>query len=157
MNRILYITIMNSEDKKPIISLLGTISLFIAYYFISGMSDFQSESTTEVLQFWSTALLIMIPVLIAGKIILFILFSILYAIFTGDENFDFKRDEFGRLIESRATRNFYNVFIVGFFASMGALALGYSPIVMFNILFFSMLAGGIVLDVSEMYYSRKGI
>ena len=148
---------MSIQEKRSIVSMFSTVLAFVVYYVIVISKYYDVNFTTaEELKFWAAVILILIPVWIVSKIIIHILFGIINTILT-KEYYDWKMDEFDRLIESRASRNFYNVFTGGFLVSMGSLVLGMSPFVMFNIILFSLLTGGIVLDISQLYFYRKGV
>ena len=69
----------------------------------------------------------------------------------------FIRDELDRLVDMRSTLNFGYVFLAGFFVAMGALALNMSPKVMFQIFLFTFLVAGMTVDISQIYFYRKGI
>ncbi|WP_187696264.1 hypothetical protein, partial [Xanthovirga aplysinae] len=138
-------------------SMISNLLIFGIYYLMV-WSRYQESSftSTEEFRFWGAVILILIPVLIAAKIILYIIFSIINTIITREEE-DFLKDEFGRLIESKATRNFHHVFMGGFLLSMGVLVIGLPPKTMFMILLFAIYVSSLTQDISEFYLLRKGI
>ena len=149
---------MSIQEKRPIVSIISNLLTFGIYYAIVFNIYKESVSTiAEELKFWGAIVLIFIPVLIVAKIVLYIIFSIFNTIITGEKEENFLKDEFGRLIESKATRNSYHVFMGGFLLSMGSLVIGMPLLVMFNIILLSLIAAGMVQDLSEFYYLRKGI
>ena len=148
---------MSIEEKRPIVSIMSNLLTFWVYYtIVFDIYNQGSYTMSEELKFWAAVILILIPVLIVSKIVLYIIFSIVNTIFTGEHE-KFLTDEFGRLIEARSTRNFYNVFMAGFLLALVAAVLGMSLTIMFNVFLFSILGAGIVLDISQLYYLRKGI
>jgi hypothetical protein len=148
---------MSYQEKQAIVSLIGTI-LISAGYCVYIFQKYQAEgvSPTNDLSFWASAILILILVMIVLKIIVYIAFSILNTIVTREEEPGFT-DERDKLIDLKATRNFYHVFMAGFVLSMLALAVGQPPFVMFTIIFFSILVAGMILDISQFYFYRRGV
>lgn len=148
---------MSIEEKRPIASMISTVIIFVAYYLIVYNKYMASQlSSTEELKFWGAVMLILIPVMIVGKILIYVLFSIINTIVTNEQE-SCLQDEFGRLIESKSSRNSHNAFMFGFVLAMGSLVLWHSSFAMFNILLFSILFSSIVQDLSQVYFMRKGI
>ncbi len=149
---------MSIQEKRPIVSIISSLLIFGIYYVIAfNMYQERASTIAEELKFWGAIVLILIPVLMVSKIVLYILFSIFNTIITGEKEENFLKDEFGRLIESKATKNAYCVFMIGFLLSMGSLVMGMSPLVMFSIIMLSLMVSGMVQDFSEFYYLRKGV
>ena len=148
---------MSIEEKRPVVSIVSNLLTFGIYYavvynmYLSRILTFEQE-----MKFWATAILILVPVLIVAKIVLYIVFSISNTILTRERD-KFLKDEFGRSIELKADRNFCNVFMMGFLVAMVSVVFGLSLLVMFSILIFSLLAAWVASDLSSMYYLRKGV
>jgi hypothetical protein len=109
----------------------------------------------EIFHFWGRFFLILIPVSIAARIIIQILFVILNTIATREEISD-RGDERTRLIELKSTRNGMWIFVLGFFLAMSALVAELQPSIMFVVLIGSGLLASLVSDVSEFYFYRRG-
>lgn len=137
--------------------MVTSIVVFIFYYLYI-TADYNSEAMTftDELHFWGSAILILIPVQIVTKVISYIVFVIVNTIATRELEPSIT-DEFEKLIDLKATRNFYHVFITGFFLAMGSLVFKMPPSVMFNIFLFSLVIGGITIDLSQLYFYRRGI
>ncbi len=149
---------MSIQEKRAVVSIVTTVITFVVYYiFIIRLYQGEDHTITEQLKFWGASILILLPIMIVSKIVMYIMFSIINTIITRQKEEQFLTDEYGRLIESRATKNFHCVFMLGFFASMGSLAFGMPLLIMFNILLASVLIGLVTLDLSSIYYLRKGI
>lgn len=149
---------LSLAEKRPIFSLLTTIITFAAYYWY--VTELYIEKTLTVqteIEFWSAVILILIPVFVVSKIIIMIILTIINTIITGDETRFDKLDEFGKLIDIKATRNFYHVFIVGFLAFLSSLAFSFNVFISFNIILFTILVSAIIADLSEFYYMRSGV
>jgi len=113
-------------------------------------------STEELFKFWAGAILLLMPVLIFTKLIINFIFIIVNRIVTNQVAPKFS-DELDKLIDLRATVHFGWVFMLGYLLSMGALVIGMTPLIMFNILLCSAILGGIAIDVTQLYFYRKGI
>ncbi len=148
---------MSIQEKKPLVSLVSNLLIFGIYYLLVfrkyNQSGFSSE---EELRFWAAVILILVPVLIVAKIVLYILFSIVNTIVTKEQE-SMLTDELDNLIELKSTRNFYHAFMIGFFISMGALVLKLPITMMFVILLATIFVAGIVSDLSKFYFYRNGI
>ncbi len=145
------------QEKQTIVSLASTI-LISLFYCANMLQRYQERSANAAddFQFLASAALLLIPVLIVSKIVIYILFSIVNTVVTRQEEPSVK-DELDQLINLKATRNFYHVFMAGFVLSLGSAAIGQPPVVMFSLLLLSMIVSGVTLDVSQLYFYRRGV
>lgn len=149
---------MSIQEKRPIVSLISNLLIFGIYYLVVYRIYSSGNYTTEEeFKFWGAVILILVPVMIIAKIVLYIIWSIFNTIITREREPGFLKDEFGRLVESKASNNFYHVFMAGFLIAMGSIALGMSHNLMFGIFLFSILMASIMQDISQFYYSQKGL
>ncbi len=149
---------MSTQEKRAIVSITTTIITFVVFYMVIIQPTLTDGLTqTEHIKGWGLSFLLLLPIMIVAKIVLYIIYSIVRTIITRQQEEKFLTDEYGRLIESKATRNFHYVFMLGFFISMGALAWGMSIVIMFKILLLSLFLGSIIIDISSIYYVRKGV
>ena len=148
---------MEYHEKKSIATIIGTILIFGIYYWtVFERYHTETLTTEEELQFWSKAILIAIPVSIAGKIVLYILFAIFNTIITQEKLPKFE-DERDKLIELKATRNAFFIFGMGFLVSMFVLAFGYTPYYMFLALILAGVISEIFDNLSRLYFHRRGV
>lgn len=148
---------MTTQEKRPIVFLVIDIITFLSYYAIL-LNVYNSKvMSMGELPFWGASILLLAPIMIISRIVLYILFSLVNSVFTNKREEKFLIDEFGQLIKLRATRNFNNTFMICFILTMGLLVLGISITSMFKLLFFSVFSAFIVQNTSEFYYTRKGI
>lgn len=133
-------------------SLVGLV-LYSAYAFQQIQAGTLNSMTIP--SSWGVAVLVLIGVQIVFYIAAAILVSIIEAIRAGEEQPELS-DERDQLIELKANRIAYSVFGVGFLLSMITLAAGLAPLVMFNLIVFSLLAAGIVGYVTQIYLYRRG-
>lgn len=148
---------MSYQEIKNIVSLIATILIFGFYcLYVFQMYPEGSLDQTNTFSFWGSVILILIPVTIVAKIIINILFSIIYRIATKEVEPSFS-DELDKLIELKATRNSHYVFIIGFLLSMGSLVLDMTPSVMFLVLFFCGFLSEMVGVITRLYLYRRGV
>lgn len=148
---------MSYQEKRAIASLI-TSTLVSCFYFAEVYRRYNEGAfaTGEEFRFWALAILIFIPLQVVAKIVVYILAVIVKAAVTRKEERDIT-DEMDDLIDLKATRNFCLVFMAGFLLAMGALVLYLPPVVMFVVFTLAMVAGGVVIDLSPIYYYRRGV
>ncbi|NDI34111.1 hypothetical protein [Chengkuizengella sediminis] len=147
---------MSYEEKNNIVSLISTI-LISSGFFIYVLQNYQEGSldSANVFNFWGSVFFLLIIVTIVSNIILHIIFGIINTIATKEEIPSIS-DERDKLIELKATRNSYYVFVAGFLLAMGSLVFDMSPNVMFSILFISGSAASMMDSISKLYFYRRG-
>ncbi|WP_373228703.1 hypothetical protein [Cohnella sp.] len=148
---------MSYQEKKNIVSLASTILIF-GFYCLYVFQRYQvgSMDTTDTFKFWGAVILILIPVTIVAKIIIDIVFNIIYRITTKEAEPSFA-DELDKLIELKATRYSHYVFVLGFLLAMGSLVLEIQPSVMFIILIFSGFVSEVVGTITKLYCYQRGV
>lgn len=148
---------MSYQEKRTIVSLISTLLIPTLYflYMFQGYPEGDAYSI-EVYRFWGRFILILIPVSIVAKIIIYIVFSIINTIATREEEPSVS-DERDRLIELKSTRNSFYVFIVGFFLGMGSIVMEMPPSVMFALLIFFGMLAELVGELSQLYFYRRGL
>jgi hypothetical protein len=147
---------MSAHERQAIVSLLTT--LLLAVFFVGYLLPRYpagSPYAPEVFHFWGVAFVILVPVSIVANITVAIVFSMVYAMATGQKASSFA-DERDKFIELRALRNALYAFIAGFSLAMGSLAIGMPPAVMFIVLMGSGYGSGLVGDISQLYLYRQG-
>jgi hypothetical protein len=148
---------MSYQEKKNIVSLISTFLIFGSYcLYVFGLQRETYYASINELSYWASVILILIPVSVAAKIVISIVFSIVYRTTSGEKEPSFM-DELDKLIDLKATRNSYYVFIIGFLLAMGALAASLPPYVTFlTLLGFGFLAE-VTAVVTQLYLYRKGV
>jgi hypothetical protein len=148
---------MSYQEKKNIVSLIGTLLVFGFYcLFVFQKYPAGSLDSTETFSYWGAFILILIPVSIVAKIIITIVFNIIYRITTNEKEPSFS-DELDKLIELKATKNSHYVFTLGFLLAMGSLVMDMPHSAMFIILISSGLVSEIVGVITQLYFYRKGV
>ncbi len=148
---------MSFQERRAIVSLISSILITAAYsaYMIQRYPE-ASPYSIEVFRFWGAFFLILIPVSIVAKIVIYIVFYIVNTIATREEEPSIT-DERDKLIELKATTRSLYVFMFGFLLAMGSLVVDMQPSVMFIILIGSGIASEMVSDISQFYFYRRGV
>ncbi|NOU69594.1 hypothetical protein GC096_36865 [Paenibacillus sp. LMG 31461] len=148
---------MSYQEKKHIVSFISTVLIFGLYcWYVFQKVQNTNMDTMETLRFWAAAILILIPVSVVAKIIIAIVFNIIYRITTKEIEPSFS-DELDKLIDLKATRNSHYVFTIGFLLAMGSLVLDMTPATMFIILIFSGFLSEMAGVFTQLYHYRKGV
>lgn len=148
---------MTHEDKNNIVSL--ATNLLVNGYIIWKLARMNSAGAfdgADALQNWAQMVLWVIPISIVLMIIGTILFSIIFAIATNDAKPSFVVDERDKLFGRRsmiATMAFAGA---GFIGSLICLALGWSALWGFNIIYFSFALGSFAGDITKFISYRRG-
>ncbi len=148
--------IMTAQVKRPLVFLTIDLFTFSSYFLLILYFDKALINSFGELPFWSTSILLLIPLIIVSRVILYVLYSIFNTISTREREDKFLIDELGKTIRLKASRNFNTTFTLGFVIAMLVLAAGASISLMFTLFFCAIFAAFIVQNVSEYYYTKKG-
>lgn len=148
---------MSYQEIKNYVSLISTVCIFggyCSYVFLNNREEIWHS--TASLSFWGVVVLILIPVSIVAKIVVTILCIIIYRTVTKEQEPSFA-DELDKLIELKASRISYFVFVAGFLLGMCALAMEWPLSWAFVILILSGFLAEVADSVGQLYLYRKGI
>lgn len=148
---------MSYQEKQSVVNILSGILITAIY----GWTVYQKHlagqfDLTEDFQRWGVLFLIFMGVSIVARIIIYIIFHIINAIATREEDIP-EEDERDKLIKLKATRNSHYAFSLPFAGAFVGLALGMPIYWIFIAFIFSGLFSEIVENTSQIYYSRKGV
>lgn len=148
---------MTYQEKKSIVTLISAILIFVAYclYMYSRLPEGGLEST-ETFRFWGSFVLNLTLFSIVAHIVISIIFNIVFRMTTGEKQPNFA-DELDKLIELKAHRNSFFVFIVGFLLAMGSLIIVQPSQVMFIILIMFGFISDVTGSFTKLYHYRKGV
>ncbi|MFS0575778.1 hypothetical protein AB1K83_09090 [Sporosarcina sp. 179-K 3D1 HS] len=148
---------MTYQEKKSIVSLISAILIFVFYclYMYPQYPEGGLESI-ETYRYWGSFVLILTLVSIVAHIIISIIFNIIYRMTTREKEPRFA-DELDKLIELKAFRNSFFVFILGFLVAMGTLIMDQPLHVMFIILIVSGFISDITGSITKFYHYRRGV
>ena len=147
---------MTYQENRVIAYLISALlGVAIYTYYIWQQVQQGSFESTTIASTWGTTVLIVIGVQIVLSIIASIVVSIIQAIITREEEPELA-DERDRLIELKADRLSFMVFGGGFVAAMITLAVGLPPLIMFNLIVYSLFGAGISGYITQLYLYRRG-
>jgi large-conductance mechanosensitive channel len=147
---------MSYQERRSLVNLISTIVVTILYsaYMIQRYPQVDLYAQ-EVFHFWGSFFLILIPVSIVARIIIYILFAIVNAIATREEEPPIT-DERDKLVEFKSQLNSGYIFIIAFILAMGSLVFGMPPAGMFIILLLGGLLSEVIGDILQFFYYRRG-
>jgi hypothetical protein len=144
------------QERRSIVSLVSMVLITLVYLVALAALYPGAGAEPDVLyRFWGAAIALFVPAQVVPRIVILVVFMIFSMMTTAETEPDLV-DEFDRMVDLRAMRNFSYAFSAGFFLAMGALALGGSLEVMFAILLGNVVVAGTVLEVSQLLYYRRG-
>jgi hypothetical protein len=148
---------MTYQEKKSIVLLISTILIFVSYclYMYPQYPGGGLEST-ETFRYWGSFVLILTLVSIVAHILISIIFNIVFRMTTREKEPTFA-DELDKLIELKAHRNSFFVFIVGFLCAMGSLIIYQPSQMMFIILIISGFISDVTGSATKLYHYRRGV
>ncbi|CAG9610605.1 hypothetical protein [Pseudoneobacillus rhizosphaerae] len=148
---------MTYQEKKSIVSLISAILIFGMYsLYMYPQYPKGGVESIETFRYWGSFVLILTLVSIIAHIIISIMFNIVFRITTNEKEPKFA-DELDKLIELKAFRNSFFLFIIGFLLAMGSLII-YQPLhVMFIILILSGFISDVTGSVTKLYHYRRGV
>ena len=148
---------MSYREKENIVNIFsgllitGIFSWIIYQKHLHGTIDL-----TEDFQTWGILFLVFTGVTIVARIVIYIIFHIINAIATREEDIP-AEDERDKLIKLKATRNSHYTFSIGFMMSIIALSVGLPVYWLFIFFVASGLISEIIDNGSQIYYYRKGV
>jgi len=146
------------QEKRPLVFIIIDIIVFSIYSII--VLDKYNRSTMALpdeLKFWGAAILILVPILISSRILLYVIFSISNTVITKKREEKFLTDELGNIIKLKASRSFSNTFMMSFLLIMILLVFGMSVTTMFKLFILSLFMSLTAYNITEIYYYKTGI
>jgi len=147
---------MTYQEKKSIVSLISAFVIFGSFclYMYPQYPEGGLEAI-ETFRFWGSFVVILTVVSIVAHIVIHIVFNIVFRMTTREKEPQFA-DELDKLIELRAHRNSFVVFILGFLLAMGSL-IDQPSQAMFLILISSGFLADVTGSLTKLYHYRKGV
>ncbi|MFC7686491.1 hypothetical protein [Ureibacillus sp. GCM10028918] len=148
---------MTYQEKKSIVSLISAIFIFVTYcLYMYPRYPGEGVESMESFRYWGSFVLILAVFSIVAHIIISIIFNIVFRMTTKEREPKFA-DELDKLIDLKAFRNSFFVFIIGFILAMSSLII-YQPLqVMFIILIFSGFISDVTGSATRLYHYRRGV
>jgi hypothetical protein len=150
---------MSEKERDNYISLVATLVVSVPY-FIFIFAKYQGTelvTAADELQFWATAVLVLIPFRIVGEILMYIAAAILHAIVTGKKEMEDKSDERDEIIDLKSIRTSYYLLMFGFLLAIILAAAGHSITTMFVVILISGFISEIIEICAKIFYYFKGV
>ncbi|MEH6954822.1 hypothetical protein [Neobacillus drentensis] len=148
---------MTYQEKRSIVSLISAILIFGTYcLYMYPRYPGGGLETLETFRYWGSFVLILTLFSIVAHIIISIIFNIVFRMTTREKEPKFA-DELDKLIDLKAARNSFFVFIIGFLLAMGSLIIFQPSQVMFIILIISGFISDVTGSLTKFYHYRKGV
>lgn len=165
---------MSYQEKRTIVMMI-TGALVLAAYCIYAFGQVQAGLVVPGdLKFWARTILVFIGIGIGATIVLQIIFHILMSIGIAvarkvqnqdlvDEEInksiqaEMIEDEMDKLIELKSNQIGMMVSGFGFVVALIAVLLGYSAVLLINMVFISFSFGMIIEGFAKLFYYRRGI
>jgi hypothetical protein len=116
----------------------------------------EGVESSEVFRYWGSFVLYLTLFSIVAHIIISIIFNIVFRLTTNEKEPAFA-DELDKLIDLKAFRNSFFVFVIGFLFAMGSLVF-YQPL---HVMFIILISAGFISDVTgsvtKLYHYRRGV
>ncbi len=148
---------MSHEERNALVGLL--CNLLVNGYVLWRLKEMSTQGLLDgpdALQLWAQMILWTIGGAILLTIALTILFSILFSIVSRDADPYFVTDERDELFGIRAMGMTMLIAVAGFLGSIVALALGWSALTGFLILYFAFALGSLAGDLVKLASYRHG-
>lgn len=145
---------MSYQEIRSIFNMLSGAGVFAAFgfYVWQGVQPLEAALAGN-LQFWASKMLTFIVVAILARIVLMILFSIVYKIFDREE--EFKEDERDKAIELRVNQVSSTLFIFALIAATIVLARGGEAMWFFIVLAFGGLVSEWLSEIVRIIMYKK--
>lgn len=148
---------MTYQEKKSIVSLISAILIFVAYsLYMYPQYPKGGVDSIETFRYWGSFVLILTVVSIIAHILISIIFNIVFRITTKEKEPKFA-DELDKLIELKAFRNSFFLFVLGFLLAMVSLIFYQPTHVMFIILILSGFISDVTGSLTKLYHYRRGV
>lgn len=148
---------MTYQEKKSIVSLISTVIIFVSYcVYMYAQYPAGGLESTEAVQYWGSFVLILTVVSIVAHIVISIIFNMVFRMTTGEKEPTFA-DELDKIVDLKAFRNSFFVFILGFMLAMTSLVIDQPTQVMFMILIGAGFLSDVTGSVTKLYHYREGV
>lgn len=148
---------MTYEDRNNVVSIV--VGLFANGYIIMRLLDMNATGQfdgADAVNVWARMVVWIIPIVIVATVVGTILFNIAYAIVTNNESPSFLVDERDKMFDRRGITITVACMGFGFIIAVVGMAIGWSALIGFNIVYFSMAFGSITADVVKFVSYRRG-
>ncbi len=149
---------MSYQEKSIYVYLISSIIMFALYgVYMFEMYQEGRFDGADASSLVGKSIFVLIGVSIVVSIIVQIIFTIINTLVTKENEHEHSiSDERDKLIDLKGMQFCFIAFGIGFLGSMGALAMGTAPFMVFCLIIFSMFVGSIVGEITKLFFYRKG-
>jgi hypothetical protein len=148
---------MTYQDRNNAVSII--VNLVVNGYIVLRLLEMNAAGQfdgLDAVNVWARMVVWVIPIAIGATIIGTFLFNIGYAIVTGKDKSSFLVDERDKLFDRRGIIAVVIFAGGGFMLAIIGLALGWSALTGFNLIYFAMALGSISADLVKFISYRRG-
>jgi hypothetical protein len=148
---------MTHEDKNNVISMV--VNIAVNAYIIWKLMQMNAAGAfdgADALMNWARMVIWVIPISVVLMIVGTIMFSIIFAVATNDAKPSFVTDERDKLFGNRSMIAVIMFAGFGFISSIVCLAIGWSALFAFNVIYFSFALGSFAGDITKFVSYRRG-
>ncbi|WP_409290410.1 hypothetical protein [Peribacillus sp. SCS-37] len=148
---------MSYQEKKSVAAIISSLLIFGSYcLYMYPSFPGGGLASVEAVRYWGSFILMLTLFSIVSHICISIMFTIIFRLTSREKEPGFA-DELDKLIELKAHRNSFGVFIGGFLTAMGSLVV-YQPS---QLIFIILIASGFLSDltgsITRLYHYRRGV
>jgi hypothetical protein len=148
---------MSYQERMNIVNIMSGLLITPIYAWIVYQRHLQGRfDLTDDFKTWGIIFLVFMGVSIVARIIIYIIFHILNAIATREEDIP-GEDERDKLVKLKSTRNSHYAFSISMVLGFVLLAAGMPIYGLFIVFIISGLFSEIVDNGSQIFYYRKGL
>lgn len=147
---------MSTQEKNIYAAITSTV--LVAVLYCMKMFEMHGEklfSGAEAASLMGKSLLLLVVANVIANMIARIVFSLIFSIATKTCE-DPHLDERDKMIELKGMQVSYMVFAIGLMLSLGALALGWSALIVLNLIVLSLIVGEITSGITKLHQYRRG-
>ncbi|RKN86137.1 hypothetical protein [Paenibacillus ginsengarvi] len=148
---------MSYQERKIVVSIISSLLIFSIYtLYVVQHAEEGSMTSDSDFSFWGSFILVLLPVSIAAKIMIHIVFVIFNKVATNEDGPSFE-DELDKIIDLKADRISLYVFFLGFILSMIPLVTELPTYLTFLALIFFGFLSDLSGRIAQLYFYRKGV
>jgi uncharacterized membrane protein len=148
---------MSYQERMNIVNIMSGLLITPIYAWIVYQRHLQGRfDLTDDFKTWGIIFLVFMGVSIVARIIIYIIFHILNAIATREQDIPVE-DERDKFVKLKSTRNSHYAFSIGMVLGFVLLAVGMPIYGLFIVFILSGLVSEIVDNGSQIFYYRKGL
>lgn len=151
---------MSYQEQRSVVTMVSGVAIFIAFLILAGRRYTELDPAVvaegvEILRWGAGAMLLFIASSIVIRIVVMILFTILYRGFVGEDPPSIE-DERDKQIELKVNQIGQTVFILGFVAALIAIRMGSGPVGMLLWIAGSGVVAEVISETTRIVFYRRG-